>query len=95
MRPYWNGADGWSWGAALLTMVIMGLVVAGVIVAIIYAIVYAVRGASRMGGSDVPPGVGEDRALATLRERYARGEIDHAEYEERRERLLRDASARR
>lgn len=32
----------------------------------------------------------EDRALLTLRERFASGEIDKAEYEERREVLLRD-----
>lgn len=31
---------------------------------------------------------GEDQALAVLRERYARGEIDHAEYEQRRAILL-------
>lgn len=31
---------------------------------------------------------GEDRALITLRERFARGEIDRREYEERRETLL-------
>jgi len=30
----------------------------------------------------------DDTALAVLRERYARGEIDRAEYEERRRRLL-------
>ncbi len=30
---------------------------------------------------------GGDRALATLRERYARGEIDHGEFEERRRAL--------
>lgn len=45
--------------------------------------------------ADGPPfgprgGAREDRALLTLRERYARGEIDRAEYEERREVLLRD-----
>jgi putative membrane protein len=32
----------------------------------------------------------EDRALTILRERYARGEINSAEYEERRQTLLRD-----
>lgn len=34
-----------------------------------------------------PGGGGADRALATLRERYARGEIDDEEYERRRSRL--------
>lgn len=48
------------------------------------------------------PGVGHtmpaavpatDPALATLRDRYARGELDTAEYEERRHRLLDEAAS--
>lgn len=35
---------------------------------------------------------GEDRALGTLRDRFARGEIDRAEYEERRRALVADES---
>lgn len=34
-----------------------------------------------------------DPALATLRDRYARGELDTAEYEERRHRLLDEAAS--
>lgn len=37
---------------------------------------------------DVPEPDGEDSALASLRERYARGEIDEEEFERRVERLL-------
>lgn len=60
-------------------------------VAAIFVVVYAIRtfghdSRARNGGN-----AAEDRALATLRERYARGEIDHAEYEER----LRPASGKR
>lgn len=35
----------------------------------------------------VPAGIAGDAALATLRERYARGEIDRAEYEARQQAL--------
>ena len=41
----------------------------------------------------VPAGTAGDAALATLRERYARGEIDRAEYEERRQALSGGTSA--
>lgn len=47
----------------------------------------------RGGGDRLPPPQlprPEDRALAILRERYARGEIASAEYEERRRWLLDD-----
>ncbi len=68
-------------GMGLLGMVFILALLAGVIA----AIVYFARGAGR--GERMPDGsrgVTEDRALAALRERYARGEIDRAEYEERR-----------
>ena len=42
----------------------------------------------RRATPDGAPSVEGDRALSTLRERFARGEIDRREYEERREALL-------
>lgn len=48
-------------------------------------------GYGRPAASTAAPGGGEDRALATLRERFARGEIDRKEYEERREALASNA----
>lgn len=47
---------------------------------VILGFVALVRWVSRRGAHGVPQ---EDRALAILRERYARGEIDKAEFEER------------
>ncbi len=73
---------GWNWISALVMMLFMALIIAGIIILIITAL----RGIGRAPRhwAEWP---GEDRALAVLRERYARGEIDDEEYERRRQRL--------
>ncbi|MHB8647521.1 MAG: SHOCT domain-containing protein [Thermomicrobiales bacterium] len=76
--------DGSNWVAFAIMMAVMFLFMAGIIA----VIVYAIRGFSRNEWSGPPRGPAEDRALALLRERYARGEIDHDEYEERQRRLM-------
>ncbi len=79
-----NWGIGGSWVGGLIGLAFMLLVMGGVAA----VIVYAVRSFAR--GSYPAPAIGPnaDRALAALRERYARGEIDHDEYEERERRLM-------
>ena len=79
------GDAAWGWGllGSLLTLLLWSGLILGIIL--------LVRGGLGAGGERAappPPRPVEDRALAILRERYARGEIDSAEYEERRQRLL-------
>ena len=74
----WGG--GWGWGLfGFLHMFLWWIL-------IILGIVVLARWI--FGGAHRHHGHGEDRALAILRERYARGEIDKAEYEARRKDLL-------
>ncbi len=68
--------DGWSFGMGLIWLVFLGLIVVGVVLAI--------RGSSG-GGSDGGRG---RSAIDILDERFARGEIDREEYEERKQVLL-------
>ncbi len=56
------------------------------LVLVIVAVVLVARSWSGGVGSGRP--LGEDRALAILRERYARGEIDKEEFDVRRQDLL-------
>ena len=68
--------DGWGFGMGLVWLVFLGLIVGG--------IVLATRGSS---GSASDGGRGKS-ALDILDERFARGEIDREEYEERKRVLL-------
>jgi putative membrane protein len=77
----WGGGGWWGLGMGLGSMVFIGLVVVG--------IVLLVRGPSE--GSE--PRRRERTARDILDERYARGEIDHDEYEQRR-RVLESAGSR-
>lgn len=66
---------GWGWGSfGLLHLLAWAALIAGVVALL--------RRGLGFGGA----GAG-DRALRILRERYARGEIDRAEFEERRQQL--------
>ena len=77
----WHG--GWGWGHMFFGSFMMLVFWGGLIILIIFAVRLMGRGPAR--GSDGPaPG---NRALDILEERYARGEIDKEEFEERR-RLL-------
>jgi putative membrane protein len=75
-------------GFGLFFLVSAGLSVAvtiGIIVLIFLGIRWLIRNSeSRSGGSVSPE---EDTALAVLRQRYARGEIDATEFEERKRTL--------
>jgi len=68
-----GGAWGPGWGAFGLMHVLWWVL-------IVAAIVVLIRG---VRGRREPGAPGEDRALAILRERYARGEIDKTEFENR------------
>lgn len=68
---------GWMWFGGLLWFAL----IAGGIALIVWVVA---RGSS--SGTRSAPTV-DDRALSTLRERFARGEIDEAEYRQRRQAL--------
>ena len=88
---YYNNGGGWGWGPMLIGMTVMLLFWVAVVLVVVYAIRTFGHDSRTRNGSDAA----EDRALATLRERYARGEIDHAEFEERRRILMTEMPQRR
>lgn len=73
-HPMWGWGDSWSAGWTFGLMHVLWWVLAIALVVVIFRAV-AGRGRHR------------DSALEILRERYARGEIDAAEFEERKKQL--------
>ncbi|UNX53324.1 SHOCT domain-containing protein [Georgenia sp. TF02-10] len=74
------GTRGMGWGWLFFVLLMVGVVV---LVVVLIRLLWG-------GGRDEqrrPPLEGRSRALEVLDERYARGEIDAAEYDERRRRL--------
>jgi putative membrane protein len=69
----WGGGWGWSWFGIVHMVLWWFLIILGIVVLAKWLFG---GGGSRAGG--------EDRALAILRERFARGEIDKAEFDARR-----------
>lgn len=69
----WDGSWGWGWGWFGVMHILWWVL-------IITLVVMFVRGRA---GHRWGEGEGRDRSLAILRERYARGEIDQREYDER------------
>jgi putative membrane protein len=72
-------------GGCMAGMGMMGLLGLLLLAGLVAGLVYLARGFGR-GRQTVTAGdgAGEDHALTVLRERYARGEVDHEEYERRR-----------
>ncbi len=85
-RPdYWHYGWEWGWGHMIFGSLMMILFWGGIIVALVVA------GRWLGGGSShgTTPATSRNKALDILQERFARGEIDKEEFEERR-RLLSD-----
>ncbi|MFB6141506.1 MAG: SHOCT domain-containing protein [Halosimplex sp.] len=97
MGDHWM--DGWAGWGALVMMVLWALLLAAVVLVVVRLVLVPVverteRGAApRRGDRPAANGgtTGAEPAMAVLRERYARGEIDEEEFE-RRAAFLREES---
>ena len=76
MHGYWDGAFGYGMFFGPLVMI---LFLAALVVAVVW-LVRAVAGSA--------PNQKVDSAVETLKERFARGEIDRTEFEDRKKALL-------
>ena len=74
------GSWGMGWGGLFLVLLVVGVVVLAVV------LIRILFGGGRGEQRNPPPGR-SGRALEVPDERYARGEIDATEYDERRRRL--------
>jgi len=75
-RMDWHGGVGMMFGP-IIWLIVLGLIVVGV--------VWAIRNMGRWSGPS--ESTRKSEAMDILRSRYARGEIDTAEFEERRQKL--------
>ena len=84
---YLHDGWGWGWGHMISGGLMMVLFWGGIILVIVFA-VRALGGGSSGGSSQTtPPSTPSGRALDILQERFARGEIEKAEFEERKRSL--------
>lgn len=80
---YGWGWDSGGWGTGIIGMTIMMVLWVAVIVAVVLLVVWLVR-QTQGGAAAGPPEAGRgETALDILKARYARGEIDKVEYEEK------------
>lgn len=82
-HPHWGMAGaGWFFGPIMM-LLFLALIVA----AVVLVLRWLAPGASSGGPASLSstPSADRNAALAILRERFARGEIDRAEFEERRQ----------
>jgi putative membrane protein len=73
--------------AALISFAVWVLVMVGVVILFVVGIRWLLRNGGTGGGYGPGRPPAEDPALAVLRERFARGEIDATEFEERKRTL--------
>ena len=73
---HWMG-DGFGWGISMIVMTAFWLLFAA-------ALVWIVRAVWDRGGERKGPERQQETPLEILQRRYARGEIDRAEFEEKR-----------
>lgn len=69
----WPMMSGWGFGGMMIFNLIFGVLI---IIGLIYLVKYLIRG----GHSQISA---EDSAIKILKERYAKGEIDKKEFEEK------------
>jgi putative membrane protein len=78
-----EGMMGWGYGMGWLGMILMSLFWIAVVVGIVFLIIWLVRsGGGRKGGES-------NSALDILKKRYARGEINKEEFEDKKKDLSR------